>query len=157
MHSTLQTLLHYFLVTICLALGFALLLIFRTAYTLLLVPLAQSSWTGNAWASTLDKVLIVLGALFFIVLLGVADFYLRKSREPRMIWGRFARLIGIEVLILFGLHAFIAIKTGFSAPAFSLLGTELILGMTAVGYSWQVLPPGTGKFSQHVSRLFKKT
>lgn len=156
MHSTLYTILHYVLLTICLILAFVLLLIFRTAYSHLLVPLAASGWTGNARASTLDKALLLVGGLLFIVFLGVADYYLKKGPEQKGLWGRFARLIGIEMFILLGLHIFIAINVGLSGQAMILLSTELIIGMIAIGYSFQVLPPGTGRFSQRIHRLFKK-
>jgi hypothetical protein len=156
MHSTLHTILHYVLLTICLILAFVLLLIFRTAYSHLLVPLAASGLMGNARASTLDKALLIVGALLFIVFFGVADYYLKKGTEQKELWGRFARLIGIEVFILLGLHIFIAIIAEFSVLAIMLLSTELIIGMIAIGYSFQVLPPGTGRFSQRIHRFFKQ-
>jgi len=156
MNSTLHTILHYVLLTICLILAFVLLLIFRTAYSQMLIPLAASGWTGNARASTLDKALLIGGGLLFIVFLGTADYYLKKSIEPKELWGRFARLIGIEMFILLALHLFIAINVGLSGQAIILLSTELILGMTALGFSFQALQPGSRKFSQRIRRFFKK-
>lgn len=156
MNSTLHTLVHYILLSICLILGFFLLVTFRTAYSLMLTPLAESNWRGNAWASILDKGLIFGGGLLFIVFLGVADFYLKKGSEQQMLWGRFARLIGVEILILLALHTSIAIMTGFSPQVLGLLGAELVIGLTAVGYSCRVLPPGKGRFSQRLQRFLKK-
>jgi hypothetical protein len=60
------------------------------------------------------------------------------------------------MFILLGLHIIIAIAAGFSVPAMMLLSTELIIGMTALGFSFQVLQPGTGRFSQTIHRFFKR-
>jgi hypothetical protein len=156
MHPIIHTILQYFFWVICWVLGLFLLIVFRTAYFLMLAPLSESGFQGNAWAITFDKVFIIGAGIAFLAFIIFAEAYLRKGRQQNLLLGRFSRLLGTEFLILFILHASIAVNTGFSAAVIALLGTELIVGMTALGFSFQVLPPGSGKFSQRIHQFFRK-
>ena len=156
MHPTIHTILQYTVWVICWVLGLFILIVFRTAYFHMLAPLSERGWTGNAWAIMFDKVFIIIAGIVFLAFIIFAEGYLRKGRLQNQLSGRFARLLGIELLILFVLYTSIAFNAGFSAPVLALLATNLIIGMTAMGYSFQVLPPGTGRFSQYIYRFVKR-
>ncbi len=132
------------------------MVVFRAVYMEILVPMAAVGWKARARAITLDQLFLVVAALVFIVFVGLSEFYLRKSQDFPGLLGRFARLFGIEIGILFMLHASLAFNTGFSAETLVLLGTEFIIGIISICGSFQVLTPGTGRFSQCIHQFFKK-
>lgn len=156
MHPILLATLRYILWIICCVFGVFLLIVFRASYLQIIVPMAASGWNARARAITLDQIFLVVAAIVFIVFLGLSEFYLRKGQDFHALLGRFARLLGVEIGGLFMLHASIAFNTGFSSGMLILLGTEFVIAMTAIGGSFQVLPPGTGRFSQRIHKIFKR-
>jgi len=79
MHSTIHTILQYILWVICWVLGLFLLIVFRTAYFLMLAPLSESGFEGNAWAITFDKLFIIGAGIVFLAFIIFAEGYLRKG------------------------------------------------------------------------------
>lgn len=156
MHPVFRSLLHYFYWVLCTILAIFLLFTARTSVLLLLRPLAETGWEGNAWALTIDKFFIIGAGIALLAFVIFAEAYLRKGKEKNFLFGRFARLFGFELLVLFLCHTIIAVSTTVSVAVLGLLGTEFISGSTLLVYSFRTLPPGKGKLSQLIQRFLQE-
>ncbi len=154
MPSWIRIILRYVCWALMSALALFILFISRTACLYLLVPLAESGFTGNARAILIQKVLFIGGAIGFLIFIILTEDYLRKGDEKKLLFTRIIRLLGAELLILSVLHASIAFSSGFSAVVLGLLGTEFIFGSALLGSSFQLESHGREGFSEVIRRFF---
>jgi hypothetical protein len=117
----------YALWALSVAVGFGLLLISREAFFIAYDVLGLHEFTRVA----LDKFLFLFASLAVVAVVVYLEHYYRVGMENRQLLERFFRATGIELLVIFGLQAFmeIAIGGGGRVPLRGLIAIELVVGI----------------------------
>lgn len=92
----------------------------------------------RAWLERFyDKVYVILVGLLWLALTVVAEAYFREGVRRRTLLRRFARIAGLELLLIFLADLFLLWVQGWNAtwPRWLILGSELVSGIALVVFS----------------------
>ena len=139
----LQVIGMYLLWAIIIALGFWLLLVSREAFLT-----GASFYVGDdivrGWqVRFLDKAFFIAAGVFVVVLFAAAEGYLRGGLEKQDLLKRFAKVTGVELLIIFAFDLLLALMQG--AMAGSLVRWALVLVELAAGVALFLMGRATPK------------
>jgi hypothetical protein len=126
--------LFYLLWLITVALGILILFISRSVVMTAIALLIENFWLHRI----LDKGAFVFAGIGILVVVGWSEYYLRKGMRNKKLLKNFLRVLGIEVLFIFGSHIFRDIVIGFQGiglEGFVLTAAELLVGLGALVYS----------------------
>lgn len=120
------------------ALGFWLLLVSRQVFTYVAARYVGDDIVRGWQVRFYDKVFFIVVALFVLALFTLTESYLRKGIARRNVVQRFAKIAGVELLVLFVLDVVLVVLQGFVAIGWSrwlILVAELGIGVAlfAVG------------------------
>ena len=122
----------YLLWALTIALGLWLLLVSREAFLT-----GASFYVGDdivrGWqVRFLDKAVFIVGGLFVIILFTLTEGYLRGGLEKQDLFKRFAKITGIELLLIFGFDILLVLMQGAAAGSWLrwlIVLVELALGI----------------------------
>jgi hypothetical protein len=137
-----QKLLKYLLVyamwAAILGLGLWFLLVSRDALLGLLASLMEGRSTSDTWRLISAERFYMVGAgLIWLALMVISESYLRRGVRRGLLWERFARIFGVELLMLFVADAVLFVLQGAwgSLLRWLILAVELGLGIGCVRYA----------------------
>ena len=106
----------YWVVLTCLlwfiVVGLAALLFFTTRNSYLIL-MALSDMGKNTWR-ILDKLLVIVAAIGFLIVVGLSEYSLRHGLQKKTLLRTFMRYAGIEVLLILTGHLLYLGVSGFS-------------------------------------------
>lgn len=137
----------YVLWIIAAALGVWFMLISRNAYLSALALYAGDSVRRGWQTRFLDKVLAIVIGLLWLAAMIVVEVYFRRGIQRHALLGRFAKVAGIEFLVIFVADAFLLwIQMGSESWwRWLILGGELVLGIALVWLARSVKTSKVGK------------
>ncbi|MGC9522718.1 MAG: hypothetical protein ACP5HG_12660 [Anaerolineae bacterium] len=119
------------------ALGFWMMVVVRNAMLSALAVYYVGESMPRAWrARFLDRAYFVIVGLVYLIFIFAVDGYLRDGLPQRDVFRRFARVAGIQLLVLFPAELFTSLLQRSILGRFSLfvLPVELILGAALLIY-----------------------
>ncbi|MBN1250184.1 MAG: hypothetical protein JXC32_21145 [Anaerolineae bacterium] len=129
----------YVLWAIVLALGIWVLLLSRNAVLSVFSMLDTEATTAREGRrTTLDRFYIIGAGLAWLALMVLSEFYFRNGLRRGQLLQRFARILGIELLLLFIIDAVLLLVIGVSATTWLrwlILGGELVLGVACLTFA----------------------
>lgn len=136
-------LLHHVLVyvmwVVVLALGLWVLLLSRDVVVAVASALFVEESSARFWRITSVERFYILGAgLAWLALMILSEFYFRNGVRQGRLFVRFARVLGIELVILFVVDGVLYIAQGLPAEAWVrwlILGAELALGVASLVFA----------------------
>jgi hypothetical protein len=122
----------YLMWIVVLALGIWFVVISRSALlgafaTFYVGNVVSRTWQGRLY----DKVYIIAVGLLWLVLMVVAEAYFREGVQRRELLKRFARVAGLEILLIFAADLFLFWLQGGGGTwlRWLILGGELVAGL----------------------------
>ncbi|MGC9522212.1 MAG: hypothetical protein ACP5HG_10095 [Anaerolineae bacterium] len=132
----LQYVLAYAMWAVVLALGIWLLLLSRDAVVAVFSALLVEDSTARTWTIVSVERFYVIGAgLAWLALMILSELYFRNGVRRGRLFPRFARILGIELLLLFIVDFTLFALQGMGLEVWSrwlILGVELVLGVACV-------------------------
>ncbi|MGC9467872.1 MAG: hypothetical protein ACP5HS_04725 [Anaerolineae bacterium] len=132
----LNHLLVYLLWAIVLAVGIWLLLLSRNAlFEVVGVLYVGDSLQRARQLNSLEKFYSLGAGLAWLAMMIVSEFYFRSGARRGRLLERFARVLGVELLLLFVIDAALVLVRGPGSVTWSrwlILGSELVVGVACV-------------------------
>ena len=122
----------YLLWVITIALGFWLLLVSREAFLMGAAFYVGDDIVRGWQVRFLDKAVFIAAGLFVIILFTLTEGYLRGGLEKQDLFKRFAKITGIELLLIFVFDILLVLMQGATAGSWLrwlIVFIELALGI----------------------------
>jgi len=119
-------------------LGFVIFFVARAAFRILLLDLVLREWINWAWANLAEKVLVVIVGVIILGFIVFVQDYLYKALDKNLLLNRFARVLGIGLLVLFIFNSILMFFHTEKINIILLLGLEFITGFVFTFYSFRL-------------------
>ena len=132
-----------------LILGLGLFLIIREVYLFVIYNFyAHGNWSRNMQVGFFDKTLLIFLSLAWIMLMIILEEYFRKGVSQNILFYRFTRILGPEMILIFAFNFLLVLFRGAGAVSWVvwiILVLELLSGLLLIWYSRVRKPPQPGR------------
>lgn len=124
---------------ITIVLGFVIFFMIRTTVRVLLFDFVMNEWMNQAVATLIEKVLVVTVGLVILSFIVFIQDYFYKGIGKNILLGRFLKVLGIGLLILFVFNFIVVLLSPQQGILLLYPGLELIIGAILTIYSFRAL------------------